>query len=168
MSGIFGMKNIATDAIGFTMSYGGSAPSDEEAGATSPPSAAPPVNDGTPIFRGIHFSNIFCVGARRAVHLEGLPEMPIASIDFRDLTMSSQEGFDTRYAKDVRIENVKMLPERGPAFVFADSTDVTVDHPVGNGIVISGAKSSSIHLLQLPATAKVTYEKGASAAAVQQ
>ena len=96
--------------------------------------------------------------------------MPIESVDFAHLTMSAQTGFDTQFAKSVRIDHVKILTGRGPAFRFADSTAVALDRAAGSAsaalVTVSGAKSSGIHLANLPPSAEVSYEKGATAAAV--
>jgi polygalacturonase len=161
------MRGIATDAIGFTMSYGGAGPTDQAASAAS--ATVPKADEGTPVFRQIHFDNIVCVGAKRAVHLEGLPEMPIESVDFNNLTISAETGFETLYAKAVHITGARILPERGPVFRFGETAGLTLDKSTGPAsaetfLVLSGARTTGIHLTN--AAAPVKFENGAQAGAL--
>jgi polygalacturonase len=167
------MKGIQTDAIGFTMSYGGQAPTeaDEAAGRSAAP--IPPVNEGTPRFRDIHFRNIICNGARRAVHLEGLPEIPIEDIEFTNITISAQMGFECLCAKGVRVINTKILPETGSVFRVTDSADVTIENAAGPDeaavfLTLGGEKTSNIRLVGTDtshAAKAVEFVRGATAQA---
>jgi polygalacturonase len=151
------MKGIATDAIGFTMSYGGRAPTETPADEGREAAPVPAVNEGTPRFRNIHFKNIVCNGAKRAVRLEGLPEMPIEGIEFADITISAQAGFECLYAKGVRVTDARILPQTGSVFRVTDSTDVTIAKAAGPDkaavfLTISGAKTSGIRLVDTDAS----------------
>ena len=123
------MRSIPTDAIGFTMSYGNEGPGEETAAAPETPVA---VDEGTPRFRNIHFKNIVCVGAKRAVALVGLPEMPVENVDFTNVTISAQTGFETRFAKDIRVTNSRILPAKGPAYRLSHTTDATIEKSPGD------------------------------------
>jgi hypothetical protein len=166
------MRGIATDAIGFTMSYGGASPTDDEAApATAGP--VPAADETTPAFRKIHFKDITCVGAKRAVHLVGLPELPIAGVDFTNVTISADAGFDTVFAKEIHLSNVRVMPMRGPVFKLADSADISLDRawgPKGDKLlVVSGAKSGNIRVQGEGADETrrdATFENGATAAAL--
>ena len=155
------MRGIATDAIGFTMSYGGSSPTDESPAASS--AAVPKADETTPLFRQIHFDNIVCVGAKRAVHLEGLPELPIESVDFANLTISAQTGFETLFAKGIHVTATRILPERGPVFRITETAGVSLDKSDGL-VILSGARTTGIHVTT-PA-ANVKFENGAGPAAL--
>lgn len=165
------MRGIPTDAIGFTMSYGGEAPEDMPGTGGQPAASIPPVDEGTPVFRNIHFKNIVCTGAKRAVHLEGLPEMPIEEIQFTDITISAQTGFDCLYAKEIHVMNARILPNAGSVFSIAHSTDVVIEKaicPPGAEVFLklSGANTSRISLVDTdvsPARKDFVLEKGASA-----
>ncbi len=166
------MRGIATDAIGFTMSYGGASPTDEEA-APAAGGPIPSADETTPSFRNIHFKDITCVGAKRAVHLVGLPELPIQDVDFTNVTISADAGFDTVFAKDIRLANVRVMPVRGPVFKLADSADVWLDRawgPKGGKLlVVSGAKSANIRVQgdgAVETRRDATFENGATAAAL--
>jgi polygalacturonase len=168
------MKAIPTDAIGFTMSYGGRAPTETPADEGQEAVPIPAVNEGTPQFRSIHFKNIVCNGAKRAVHLEGLPEMPIEGIELANITISAKTGFECLYAKDVRVANAKILPETGSVFRVTDSTDVTIEKaacPQGakTFLTISGAKTGGIRLLDTDtsrAAKPIEFARGATPDAV--
>jgi hypothetical protein len=162
------MRGIPTDAIGFTMSYGGQAPEDmsESEGQTA---SVPKVDEGTPIFRNIHFKNIICTGAKRAVRLVGLPEMPVENIDFADMTISAQAGFECLFAKDIKITNVKIIPQAGNVFGIIDSSNVTIQKafcPAGANafLMVSGARTAGIRLVDTDiskAVEDIVFEKGA-------
>ena len=74
------MTDIATDAIGFNLYYGGQAPGEGGEGAAAAGSRSRAVSEKTPQFRDIYIENVVCRGARQAVALQGLPEMPIRGI----------------------------------------------------------------------------------------
>jgi len=163
------MRGIPTDAIGFTMSYGGEAP-DEMPGTDEPEVTIPPVDEGTPRFRDIHFRNIVCNGARRAVRLVGLPEMPIDGIEFADITLSALIGFECLYARGVRITKATILPQAGSVFNIADSADIVIEkakYPAGVEVFLklSGRKTGRISLIDIDmsqAGKDVVFERGAS------
>ncbi len=170
------MRGIPTDAIGFTMSYGGNAPTEGAEAGGQTPASVPAVNEGTPQFRNIHFRNIICNGAKRAVRLEGLPEMPIEGIELTNVTISADTGFECRYAKNIQVANAKILPGLKAASVFsvADSAEVTIDKavcPPGAEafLRLSGAKTTGIRLVNTDvsrAKKDIVLEKGATAGAV--
>ena len=145
------MKTIATDAIGFTMSYGGGAPEDGDAGLDSK-APIPPVDEGTPRFRNIHFTNIVCTGAKRAVYLTGLPEMPIEGVEFNNVTISANAGFETLNAKGVRVTGSRILPTKGSVFQLGNSVDVSIEKSAGpkgadTFLTLSGGKTGNIRLM---------------------
>jgi polygalacturonase len=145
------MRNIPTDAIGFTMNYGGKAPEDASENDSADAASVPAVNEGTPRFRNLHFNHIVCNGARRAVYLTGLPEMPLENLDFDNLAMSALRGFETANIRGVTVSNANILPQSGPAFMFNQSQDVTLDRvagPTGTAplLKLQGAKTDRVRL----------------------
>jgi polygalacturonase len=167
------MKAIPTDTIGFTMSYGGQAPT-ETTDESQEAASIPTVDEGTPRFRNIHFKHIVCAGAKRAVHLEGLPEMPIEGIELADITISAKTGFECLHAKGIRVANARILPESGSVFNVTDSTDVTIEKaacPEAAAIflTVSGVKTDGIRLLDTDtsrATKPIELVRGATPEAV--
>jgi polygalacturonase len=120
------MTDIATDAIGFNMYYGGQAPTEAGEGAPSGQTAAP-VDEGTPQFRDIHIQNVVCRGALQAVALQGLPEMPIRGIELRDISITAVRGLACIDAEDIALNNVEILNEEGAVLELTNSRDFRVD-----------------------------------------
>jgi hypothetical protein len=89
--------------------------------------AAAQVDEGTPRFREIHFKNIVCAGAKRAVRLVGLPEMPVEKITFENVVMSADTGFDAEHAREVRVVKSRIVPQTGPAFRIGETANVIVE-----------------------------------------
>jgi polygalacturonase len=127
------MVNIATDGIIFNLFYQGLGPT-EESGDHSPGSAVqvPPVTEGTPEFRNITMSNIFCNGAERAVNIIGLPEMPVRNIRIENSTFKAAEGICCFYAKALELENVRVLTRDTPTLVMVNVDGLVADSVQGN------------------------------------
>jgi len=148
------MSNIATEAIRFNMYYGGQAPIPEDGGQEQDSSARRevfPVNEGTPQFRKIYCKNITCRGAAGAVLLQGLPEMPIAEIELENVLISADTGFVCADAEQIKLTNVRILPEKSPVFSFYDSRKVAMQNiscseSEGVFIRLQGEKTQEIHL----------------------
>src|SRR5262249_2297840 len=84
------MVGITSDAINFNLYYADKAVSEQDSENGSMNSTN--VNEGTPQFRDIHMQNIVCRGARKAIVLQGLPEMPLNNITLKNVDITSQEG----------------------------------------------------------------------------
>jgi polygalacturonase len=105
-----------------------------------------PVSDATPCFRRIHLSNITAREAKlAAAFLYGLPEVPVEDVSLSDIsiTMSADAepgypemaddmelmargGFFVRNARGLRMHNVEVSGQLGPALSIADSADVEI------------------------------------------
>ena len=108
------------------------------AAAPSPPSPVP-VSEQTPQFRDIYIENVICRGARQAVALQGLPEMPIRGIHLRNVSITAERGVACTDAQDITLNNVEILNARGPVMSLLNSRDVSVDrltYAAGDGAVI--------------------------------
>ncbi|HET7624553.1 MAG TPA: glycoside hydrolase family 28 protein [Verrucomicrobiae bacterium] len=103
------MTDITGAAINFNMYYGGKSPIGENI-----ESHLPPVNEGTPQFRDIRISNVICRGAKQAIVLEGLPEMPIRDVTLKNVSITAQKGVQVMDAGDIHFENVRVKNESGP------------------------------------------------------
>ena len=120
------MTGIATDAIGFNMYYGGQSPTEAEDGAAAE-SKPTPVGEGTPQFRDIYIENVICRGAKQAVALQGLPEMPIRGIHLRNVSITAERGVACTDAENITLDNVEILNRRGPVLSLLNSRAVSVD-----------------------------------------
>lgn len=121
------MTDIPTDAIGFNMYYGGQAPTEAGEGGGASAGKVPLVNEGTPQFRDIYIENVTCRGARRAVALQGLPEMPIRGIHLRNVSITSEQGLACTDAQDIALDKVEILNTTGPVVSLFNSRDVRID-----------------------------------------
>jgi len=107
------MRNVA-EGITLTMFYTGG---DRH--------KAEPVDKFTPTFRNLHFSDVSVTGAKQAVLIEGLAEMPIRGISINNFNgENSDKGLSCVNAIGISLSNVCVDSEHGPAFDFDTVTDV--------------------------------------------
>jgi hypothetical protein len=105
-----------------------------------------PVTDGTPHFRHIHLSHITARRAKYAAALlYGLPEMPVEDISLNDISISmspdagagypemaddmelmQRAGLFVRNARGLRLRDVEVTGQLGPALTLADTADVDI------------------------------------------
>lgn len=138
------MIDIATDAIGFNMYYGGQAPIEASEGSGS--QKAVPVGEGTPQFRDIYIQDVVCRGARRAVMLQGLPEMPIRGIHLRNVSITAERGASCNDAADITLDNVGIFNHTGPVLSLVGSRNVRIDHltyPAGASVLVSASGTNN-------------------------
>jgi polygalacturonase len=167
------MTNIPTDAISFNMYYGGSAPEDEK--DSTGESRAMAVSEGTPQFRNIFIQDVLCRGARRAVQLQGLPEMPIRGIHLRNVAISATRGVVCQDARDITLEGMEILQTEGSVVEIIRSQDVRIDrlaYPAGTESLfkLSGRNTAGITVQNTEtksARHPVTLGAGVSADALQ-
>jgi polygalacturonase len=70
----------------------------------------------TPEFRDFHISRVYCNGARTAIAITGLPQMPVSRIWFDTLLISSDKGLVVSQAKDIDLHDVKLITKEEPAY----------------------------------------------------
>ena len=116
------MSDIATEPLLFDLFYGGKSAvevlesgSEERAAAT-----VPPVDETTPAFRNIDIRRLNCLGARRAMFFNGIPEMPIEGIRIAQTRIRSTHGGEMRHARKIVLDDVEIVPAQGPALKIAD------------------------------------------------
>lgn len=122
------MTDILGSAIDFNMYYGGQSPLDAKGKLAEGGQPPVPVDEGTPQFRDIHIENVVCRGARAAVVLQGLPEMPIRDIHLRNVSITSEEGMKWTDAASIHCENVDIANSRGPVLNLFRTRDSVIDH----------------------------------------
>ncbi len=138
------MIDIARDAVIFNLFYQGLAPTEMtgDPGSESVP-VVPEVTEETPEFRNIVMSNIYCVGAERAVNIIGLPEMPVNNIRIENSVFSAKQGIHCFNARALVLDNITVQTE---------------GHPTLNMVNVAGMEAASISgndptLLQLRGSA---------------
>lgn len=97
------MKDIVSYGVIFNLYYAGVAASDMS-GETK--GEIKTVDETTPEFRDFDFRNIVCSGAKQAIYINGLPELPISNVSFRDCIFNADKPQELHYTKDVKFENV--------------------------------------------------------------
>ncbi len=105
------MSGITGDAINFNLYYGGKSPLDDTTATIE--KNAPPVNEGTPQFKDIHIQDVVCRGAKSAIVLQGLPEMPLQNISLKNVSMTSLRGVSVIDADGITFDNVKVENSTG-------------------------------------------------------
>ena len=106
------MTDIPGDAINFNLYYGGKSPLDDTATTET---NFPPVTEETPAFKDIYIENLVCRGAKNAIVLQGLPEMPLQNIRLRNVSITSQQGVAVTDAENISFENVRVEHKTGAA-----------------------------------------------------
>ncbi len=145
------MVNIPATAVSFNMYYGGKSASESAADGDDKKIVReiPPVTEETPVFKDIFMENIRCVGAKTGIVLQGLPEMPLANVNIKNIHIEAENGFSCSDAEGVNIENMILGGEQKPVMLFSNNNDVTINglEFAANSdeqIVISGADTKKL------------------------
>jgi polygalacturonase len=169
------MTDIAAEAIGFTMFYGGQAPLDVDGNSANVDQKSVPASEETPQFRDIYIEDVICRGARTAVVLQGLPEMPIRGIHLRNVSLTAETGMVWIDAENITLDHVEIANHKGPVLTVFDTRKAVIDHltytaGVEAAVKLEGAANSGIVITNtdLKAAAKdVILANGAIADALQ-
>jgi polygalacturonase len=122
------MTDIPAEAISFNMYYGGKAPLDAKGELADIERKAMPVSEETPQFRDIYIEDVICCGARGAMLLQGLPEMPIRGIHLQNVSITAERGMVWMDAENISLKNVEILNRQGPVLTVFNAKSSTVDH----------------------------------------
>jgi polygalacturonase len=122
------MTDIATEAIGFTMYYGGQAPTDANDDSVNAERKSVPVTEETPQFRDIYIDDVICRGARTAAMFQGLPEMPIRGIHLHNVSFTTETGVVCIDAENITLDHVEIANHKGPVLTVTDTRNTTIDH----------------------------------------
>jgi polygalacturonase len=106
-----------------------------------------PLSVRTPIFRNIAISHITIDGAKTAIEIEGLPEMPITSLRLTDVIANGKSGLIAKKTEGLELHNVQVTAARGPAFLIDHSNhleldDISATSPVAGEPVLRLTQSS--------------------------
>jgi polygalacturonase len=84
------------------------------------------VDDGTPRYRDMLFSNITARGAKIAGAIVGLREMPIENLTFSNVHIEAQTGFSVTNAKGITFIDCVVDTAKGPALLLKNASEI--DH----------------------------------------
>jgi len=99
----------------------------------TPSTTAEPVSARTPVFRNIAVNGVTVLGARLAIDVEGLPEMPVAGLRITDFAGTAKAGVKAYNTAGLELRGVRVDAENGPAFLIRDSRELTLDGVAGHG-----------------------------------
>ena len=114
------MRDIVREAVLFDTYY-----EDMPAGATKDPNKPAP-KDKIPEFRDFHISRISCTGAKTAIAITGLPELPVNNIFFDSVTIRADKGLVATQAKNIDLRNVKLDVSEKPVFRTDRTAEIRV------------------------------------------
>jgi len=152
------MFNILTDSFLFDLFYGGKSASEalEEGYIGVNEEKFYPVTEETPVFRNIFVKDLVSRNARRAMFFNGLPEMNIENIRLENAFITARYGAELSESKDVVFENVTVIAEEGPLYIFNNvknfkGVNLYFDKDkTEKAIKISGNRTSNIQLPSFP------------------
>ena len=95
------MTDIVNEAIIMTMGY---VLSNSDGSLEANPEEID--REDIPEFKNITMENINCLGAKNAIKIEGLKQLPIHDIHIKDSYFKAQVGYTESYAENIVLENV--------------------------------------------------------------
>ncbi|HEV2482551.1 MAG TPA: glycoside hydrolase family 28 protein [Puia sp.] len=111
------MKNIVNEAVLFDTYY-----EDAPAGATHHDHP----NDKIPQFTDFHISHIDCQGAKTAISITGLPQMPVSNIAFDSLTIHATKGLTATQARNIDLHDVQLDVAEKPVYQTDRTAEIKV------------------------------------------
>ncbi len=87
------------------------------------------VNEGTPRFRSIHYSDIIMSDVGKAAVIRGIEEMPVENVSLVDISGTSKTGIVCDTAKRVRLKDIMLDTDEGPPLACSNVDDLVVDCP---------------------------------------
>lgn len=96
------MQDIKNEAISFDNYY------EDVVAGKEKSDVATKTKDKIPEFCNFYLSNINCSGAKTAVYMNGLLEMPVHHIYFDNVNITAQKGFIANYASDIDCGKLKI------------------------------------------------------------
>jgi polygalacturonase len=147
------MFDIVTDSFLFDLFYGGKSASEvlEDGQSQINTPTIPAVSEKTPVFRNIYVNGVVSRNARRAMFINGLPEMNIQNIHFENSKISAQYGAELVESDGVTFRNVEITPQNGPALILNNvknfkATDLKYPSNLKNAVETKGLNSKNVEI----------------------
>ncbi|WP_051250450.1 glycosyl hydrolase family 28 protein [Paenibacillus harenae] len=143
------MIDIPGEAISFNLFYEGM----EGSGVAQ--HEKKPVNEGTPIFRNIEIIDVSCTGAKTALLINGLPEMPLEQLYVHNVTAAAEQGVVCHHAKRLVLEQIDLRVKDGPLVILDQCEQVELIRLYEAGaaaderhVLIKGACSAAVDAIR--------------------
>jgi len=107
------MQDVPTPFI-ITLFYAG----------TDKPGELHPVDEGTPLYRDFHFSDITARGARVAGEITGLRERPIENLSFSHVQIEAEKGFTVTNATGISFLDTVIAVKQGSPLILRNSREI--------------------------------------------
>lgn len=123
------MKDIPGEAILFDMYYMAKDPVPANGqDLEMPVIERKPLDEGTPIFRNIHISDVQCDGAAKAIFVRGLPEMQIRDLSMSRMSIKAKKGIELQEADGIRLDNIDLtIQDPTRPILFSQTGKVSVN-----------------------------------------
>jgi polygalacturonase len=79
-----------------------------------------PKTETPPTIRNIHVKNVSARGAKQAIDIVGLPELPIRDVSFEAVDIVAEQGLNCVDCENVSFKNTKLTSPSGAAFKVQD------------------------------------------------
>ena len=98
----------------------------------------------------IYIKNIVCNGANRAMHIQGLPEMPVNEITLENSILKAKQGINCIYGSKINFKNIQVITEERIPLTLINSSVIDITGFSSNNdklirIIGSGTKEIVIH-----------------------
>jgi len=101
-----------------------------------------------PTIRGVHIRNVTAQGAKQAMDIVGLPELPIQKVEVENVDIAADRGVHCSDCKGIRFSGVKITPSTGPSFQLENAANVAIDKSCTKGragcVELTGERSEKV------------------------
>ena len=136
------MSEILEDAILFDTYY-----EDVAVGKTND-AVRTTLRDKTPNFSGFNISNVHCTGAKTAISITGLPEMPVNHLTFTNVNISATKGVIATDASDITFNDVNIIT-KDSVYNLTNAKNFAINNVTpanSNTFIVVNGKSSNINI----------------------
>jgi polygalacturonase len=164
------MENIAREAIFFDTYYWVKPLKEGES------EIIPEISAGTPEFRNFQIKNIICNGARTAIFIRGLPEMPVNGVSIENVTIEAGKGIEIINARNISLNHLKLdIKSADPLIYIKNSSYIGINirdyvNTADMFLTLDGDKCSDIEIKNIKSEDlrnKINYQNQATKDAVK-
>jgi polygalacturonase len=86
-----------------------------------------PLSQTPPTIRNVVVENLVGSGAKTAIEITGLPELPVQNVSFENVVLSAEEGVHLTDVKGIRFRRTNIEPASRPQFRLENARSVVLD-----------------------------------------